>query len=349
MHATLPPGTQVQPLTTCGYMERRNMITATDTLAAIMEKIDSCQFDEALAALDGVPQTDENRNDLLFLRGYLQERQSDKEAAYATYSSVLDEDPDHVEAAFRSAQLCDQSGDDDAAIELYERCADRKPAHVNALVNLAVLYEQAGQFSKAEKCLQDVINENPNHWRAEHFLKSVQSSYTMIYDERSQDETERHNELLDMPISDFELSVRSRNCLRQMNIRTLSDLLKTTEAELLSYKNFGETSLCEIKAMLTQKNLRLGQGMPAAEIPAMGPAPVASSNESPHSQRSVSELELSVRSRKALQRLGISTLGELAARSEAELMTVKNFGQTSMIEIKRELTKFGLSFQTSPG
>ena len=46
-----------------------------------------------------------------------------------------------------------------------------------------------------------------------------------------------------------------------MKIRTLGDLLKITEAELLSYKNFGETSLVEIKAMLSQKGLRLGQGL----------------------------------------------------------------------------------------
>ena len=55
-----------------------------------------------------------------------------------------------------------------------------------------------------------------------------------------------------------------------MNIRTLGDLLNITEAELLSYKNFGETSLREIKAILETKNLRLGmaledKGLPAGE------------------------------------------------------------------------------------
>ena len=44
-----------------------------------------------------------------------------------------------------------------------------------------------------------------------------------------------------------------------MNIKSLGDLLRTTEQELLSYKNFGETSLNEIKALLAQKGLRLGQ------------------------------------------------------------------------------------------
>ena len=57
-----------------------------------------------------------------------------------------------------------------------------------------------------------------------------------------------------------------------MNIRTLGDLLQTTEQELLSYKNFGETSLNEIKALLAQKGLRLGQAVedPKARRPPPG-------------------------------------------------------------------------------
>jgi DNA-directed RNA polymerase alpha subunit len=63
--------------------------------------------------------------------------------------------------------------------------------------------------------------------------------------------------------------------------------------------------------------------------------------------RSVADLELSVRSRKALQRLGIVALSDLTGRSEAELMSIKNFGQTSLVEIKQELERFGLSLKQS--
>jgi len=156
---------------------------------------------------------------------------------------------------------------------------------------------------------------------------------------------------MDMPITDFELSVRSRNCLRQMNLRTIGDLLRTTEAELLAYKNFGETSLCEIQALLTQRGIKLGQAL-QVKAPPVEPAAMfvhqpgaESSSSSVHARRPISELELSVRSRKALQRLGATTLGELAMRSEPELMTVKNFGQTSLNEIKRQLALYGLSLR----
>jgi DNA-directed RNA polymerase subunit alpha len=61
--------------------------------------------------------------------------------------------------------------------------------------------------------------------------------------------------------------------------------------------------------------------------------------------KSVQDLELSVRSRKALQRLAINSLGELASRTEDELLGCKNFGQTSLNEIKQQLTQFGLSLR----
>ena len=133
-----------------------------------------------------------------------------------------------------------------------------------------------------------------------------------------------------------------------MQIRTLGDLLRISEAELMSYKNFGEQSLGEIKQMLTLKGLRLGQSLE-------GSAPKVRSDvyeqlREKYSEellaRSISSLELSVRARKALQLLNIATLGDLAARTEAELMGVKNFGATSLVEIKERLIASGLNLRT---
>ena len=60
----------------------------------------------------------------------------------------------------------------------------------------------------------------------------------------------------------------------------------------------------------------------------------------------ISVLDLSVRARKAIQFLNIQTVGDLATRTEAELMGVKNFGATSLIEIQGKLAEFGLSLRT---
>jgi DNA-directed RNA polymerase subunit alpha len=47
-----------------------------------------------------------------------------------------------------------------------------------------------------------------------------------------------------------------------------------------------------------------------------------------------------------LERLGIATVGDLAARTEAELLGVKNFGETSLDEVKSRLAELGLSLRT---
>ena len=60
-----------------------------------------------------------------------------------------------------------------------------------------------------------------------------------------------------LPVADLELSVRSRKCMERLNIDTLGDLIEKTEAELLAAKNFGQTSLNEIKQRLAENGLRL--------------------------------------------------------------------------------------------
>ena len=188
---------------------------------------------------------------------------------------------------------------------------------------------------------------NPNHLRGKLYQRDVDSSLSMTFDEDSEKRTEKRNALLETPVTDFELSVRARNCLKKMNIRTLGDLLKITEAELLGYKNFGETSLEEIKQMLTNKGLRLGQALEEQQSQARKDLlKTVAANVPEHIlNKNVNELELSVRSRKALQRLGVASVGELATRTEAELLGVKNFGQTSLLEIKQRLQELGLGLR----
>jgi len=249
---------------------------------------------------------------------------------------------------FRLAYELDLGGEEDEALAIYEHMVQQDQPHVNALLNLAVLYEDRGDVGKAEKCLRQILDTDPNHQRARLYMKDVEASRDMYYDEEHARDLAKRNALLDTPVTDFELSVRARNCLKKMQIRTLGDLLKVTEAELLSYKNFGETSLVEIKAMLAQKGLRLGQGVDGQysrvrsdiydQLRAKAPDAVLN--------KPISVLDLSVRARKALQLLNIQTIGDLAMRTEAELMGVKNFGATSLVEIKEKLGEYNLSLRT---
>ena len=66
------------------------------------------------------------------------------------------------------------------------------------------------------------------------------------------------NENLDKSVEELELSVRSYNCLKNANIRTIRELVQKTEGEMLKTKNFGRKSLNEIKEILGTMGLSLG-------------------------------------------------------------------------------------------
>jgi DNA-directed RNA polymerase subunit alpha len=72
------------------------------------------------------------------------------------------------------------------------------------------------------------------------------------------------NENLDKSVEELELSVRSYNCLKNANIRTIRELVQKTEAEMLKTKNFGRKSLNEIKEILHTMGLSLGMRVDAA-------------------------------------------------------------------------------------
>jgi DNA-directed RNA polymerase subunit alpha len=136
-----------------------------------------------------------------------------------------------------------------------------------------------------------------------------------------------------------------------MNIQTIGDLLNITETELLSYKNFGETSLREIKVILESKTLHLGMSLeekqPAASIISEQDSPpsVEEAENDVLQSKPIDDLQLSVRARKCLQKLNIRTIGELVHKTEAELLGCKNFGVTSLNEIKKTLSNIGLSLR----
>ncbi|MEW6061533.1 MAG: DNA-directed RNA polymerase subunit alpha [Bacteroidota bacterium] len=82
--------------------------------------------------------------------------------------------------------------------------------------------------------------------------------------ETEKEETERDEEIsrirkiLMTPVDELELSVRSHNCLRAADIKTLGDLVRRDEAELLKFRNFGRKSLAELTAIVEANNLTFG-------------------------------------------------------------------------------------------
>lgn len=291
--------------------------------------------------------------DRKYFEGRVRELRHETEAAIACYDDVLALDESHKQALFRLAVNVDLRGEDEEARELYERALMAPPVNVACVVNLGILYEDMGNYRRAMQCFDLALQANPENTRARLYRRDAAAALNMYYDEDQERRDDKRNKLLRTPINDFELSVRSRNCLSKMNIKSLGDLVKKTEAELLSYKNFGETSLTEIKEILKNKGLRLGmtadelmsKDLGEASEPAVRPEEQPDPNSPDPTRRPISELDLSVRSRRIVDLLKIRTIGDLSIKTEAELLACPNFGQTSLNEIKTKLDEFGLSLR----
>jgi len=286
--------------------------------------------------------------DLLAEEGACLEEEGEHERAFGLYERGLALREGHQGCAFRAAVLLDLRGEEEKAAAYYRICVGTSSSYVSAMLNMGLIHEERGEAEEAIARYRTVLRVHPNHVRARLFLRDALASLDERYDEAERKEQERREMLLRMLISDFDLSVRSRNCLRRMKIWTLGDLIQHTESELLSYRNFGETSLQEIKQILEPKNLELGMGLQEAERRRREArlAEEMSPERAELLARPIADLDLSVRSRKCMSRLGVATIGELAERTEDELMAVKNFGQTSLHEIRAKLAERDLRLRS---
>lgn len=92
----------------------------------------------------------------------------------------------------------------------------------------------------------------------EHYTIFINFEEDEVGPEEIDVEDEPLTRLLDTPVEELELSVRSSNCLRNENIRTIGDLTRKTEDEIAKTRNFGKKSLDEIKQRLAERGLHLG-------------------------------------------------------------------------------------------
>lgn len=304
-----------------------------------------------------------SRADYSYQMGCIFSDRGDTYGAIEHFERAVDMDSHHAQALFRLAGENARYGNDNEAIRLYEQALSRPPYHLGALMNLGLLYEDKGNYSAAAFCFRRVLAYDPTHERAKMYMQDIEATSEMYYDDDMARNEARLAQLLSRPVTDFELSVRSRNCLASMNIVTLGDLTKITEGELLEGKNFGETSLVEIRDLMNAHGLQIGQNLQPSKAKdtfvgggaggggaaAGGGFPMFAPDLSPQEQamlsRPVSDLNLSVRARKCMARLAITTLAELVQRSPDELLATKNFGVTSLNEIRQQLGEMNLKLR----
>lgn len=304
------------------------------------------QIDEAEAMLRGVARDAAGRAEYSFQMGCIWADRGDALSAVEYFERAVDMDPHHSRALFWLAAENALRGNDDEAIRLYEQSLSKPPHYIGALINLGLLYEDRENYSAAAYCFRRVLEYYPNHLRARLYLRDIDAASDQYYDEDTARREARMSQLLTKPVTDFELSVRSRNCLSAMGIHAIGDLTETSEQELLAGKNFGETSLVEIRDMMNSLGLRIGQHRHkvqardhASEMATLSP------QEQVLMSKPVTDLNLSVRARKCMARLGITTMGQLVQRTPDELLSSRNFGVTSLNEIRGRLTEAGLKLR----
>jgi DNA-directed RNA polymerase subunit alpha len=273
--------------------------------------------------------------------------EGERGSAVRHLEKAVELDPGHTGALFQLGHANDLAGNDEDAISYYERCLNHPPVHAGVLMNLGVLYEDHDRYDKAAECFRKVFHADLHNEHARLFLRDAQASQNMFYNPDDDVANSRFSQVLEIPVTDFELSVRSRNCLKKMNIKTLGDLTRVSEQQLLSSKNFGETSLQEIKDMLGSKGLRLGQSLEEGSTfeRRFASATQLSDQEQAVLNKPVGELNLSVRARKCMNRLGINSVGDLIQRTADELLESKNFGMTSLTEVREKLRQMGLTLR----
>ena len=195
----------------------------------------------ALATLDELFGPVEQTAEYLYQRGATVAALGGNPAeVIALYERAVENSDMHAGALFGLALENDRRGNDQVALELYRKATSCFPSNVGSLLNLGLLHEDAGQFEQAQQCYQRVLDAYPDNDRARMFMRDASASGDEFYDEEAQKRRDRMSQVLSIPVTDFELSVRSRNCLQKMGINTLGDLTRTSEQELLASKNFGE-------------------------------------------------------------------------------------------------------------
>jgi DNA-directed RNA polymerase subunit alpha len=94
-----------------------------------------------------------------------------------------------------------------------------------------------------------IINDHMNLFESQ--------AHSELDGETFSDLPDEHEAVLDTPIEDLDLSVRSFNCLKRQGVNTIGQLTECTEADLLNIRNFGAKSIEEVKDKLQQRGLNL--------------------------------------------------------------------------------------------
>jgi DNA-directed RNA polymerase subunit alpha len=90
------------------------------------------------------------------------------------------------------------------------------------------------------------------------FIQLDEEPEPVVEEQEVDEEVKRIRELLAQPVDELDLSVRSHNCLKAASIKTIGDLVRREEDEMLKFRNFGRKSLQELVEVLEERGLHFG-------------------------------------------------------------------------------------------
>mgnify|MGYP006278823351 FL=1 len=103
--------------------------------------------------------------------------------------------------------------------------------------------------TQAAQILRDHVN---------FFIQLDEEPEPVVEEQEVDEEVKRIRELLAQPVDELDLSVRSHNCLKAASIKTIGDLVRREEDEMLKFRNFGRKSLQELIEVLDERGLHFG-------------------------------------------------------------------------------------------
>ena len=137
-------------------------------------------------------------------------------------------------------------------------------------VKLEVENTRVGQITDYDKLILEIatdgrVTPEPALTQAALILReylnifiSQEGAMDDIKEEKIDEEKEKLKNMLSKSVEELELSVRSSNCLKNANIKSIADLVTKSEVDMLKYRNFGRKSLNEIKEVLSEMGMGLG-------------------------------------------------------------------------------------------
>jgi DNA-directed RNA polymerase subunit alpha len=133
-----------------------------------------------------------------------------------------------------------------------------KPTRVGQKIDyeeLTLNVETDGSITPEEALTQaaSILRDHVNF-----FIQLEEEPEPVVEEQEVDEEVKRIRELLAQPVDELDLSVRSHNCLKAASIKTIGDLVRREEDEMLKFRNFGRKSLQELVEVLEERGLHFG-------------------------------------------------------------------------------------------